>query len=234
MATYTGNLNLKKPSLDDDALITDINNNMDILDTAANGIQDALAIVANGDTHVAITAGQYVYVRKHNTLAEGLYVASSNIAANAALSSSNLTADSKGGMNAISEKIGTVPSGQTVEGQISSLSDQIANLGTVLWTNSSPTSDFPEGDISVSNITKWHIVLIQFMEYKSATEQYSTTIVVKVGMKGELLFPLGNGINFRTFVTYTNADKIWFGQGGKGGVGFDNQYCVPIKIVGIV
>lgn len=108
MATYTSNLNLKKPALDDDALITDINNNMDILDAAANGIEDALAIVANGNTHAAITSGQFVYVRNHNTLTEGLYVASSNIAANAALSSSNLTADSKGGLNALSEQIVTL------------------------------------------------------------------------------------------------------------------------------
>ena len=105
MASYTGNLNLKKPALDDDALITDINNNMDILDAAANGIQDALAIVANGNTHVAISAGQFVYVRNHSTLTEGLYVASSNIAANATLSTSNLTADSAGGLNALNNNI---------------------------------------------------------------------------------------------------------------------------------
>lgn len=110
MATYTSNLNLKKPALDDDALITDINNNMDILDAAANGIEDALAIVANGNTHAAITSGQFVYVRNHNTLTEGLYVASSNIAANATLSSSNLAADSKGGLNALSEQITTLNS----------------------------------------------------------------------------------------------------------------------------
>ena len=107
MASYTGNLNLKKPALDDDALITDINNNMDILDAAVNGIQDGLAIVANGNTHVAITAGQFVYVRNHGTLTEGLYVASTNIAANATLSTSNLTADSAGGLNALNSKIGT-------------------------------------------------------------------------------------------------------------------------------
>lgn len=110
MATYTSNLNLKKPALDDDALITDINNNMDILDAAANGIEDALAIVANGNTHAAITSGQFVYVRNHNTLTEGLYVASSNIAANATLSSSNLAADSKGGLNSLSEQMAQIVS----------------------------------------------------------------------------------------------------------------------------
>ena len=105
MASYTGNLNLKKPALDDDALITDINNNMDILDAAVNGIQDGLAIVANGNTHVAITSGQFVYVRNHGTLTEGLYVASTNIAANATLSTSNLTADAAGGLNALNSKL---------------------------------------------------------------------------------------------------------------------------------
>lgn len=128
MATYTSNLNLKKPALDDDALITDINNNMDILDAAANGIQDALAIVATGNTHAAITSGQFVYVRNHNTLTEGLYVASSNIAANATLSSSNLAADSKGGLNALSEQMANLaPKG----------SMRLSNNNSVMFTFSS-------------------------------------------------------------------------------------------------
>lgn len=115
MATYTTNLNLKKPALDDDALITDINSNMDTLDTAVtadrsslDALRDGLAIVSDGDTHIAITAGQWVYVKGHNTLPEGLYTAQSNIAANGALSTSNLTADSNGGLNALSDQIGTL------------------------------------------------------------------------------------------------------------------------------
>ena len=71
-------------------------------------VQDGLAIVAVGDTHAAITSGQFVYVKEHNTLPEGLYTASTNIAANGALSTSNLTADSKGGLNALSDQIGNV------------------------------------------------------------------------------------------------------------------------------
>jgi len=135
MATYTSNLNLKKPALDDDALITDINNNMDILDAAANGIEDALAIVANGNTHAAITSGQFVYVRNHNTLTEGLYVASSNIAANATLSSSNLTADSKGGLNALSEQMASNSITQIVN-------SDIAVSGDTAWhdTGNDPVS----------------------------------------------------------------------------------------------
>lgn len=69
--------------------------------SVTDALADAIAIVATGNTHAAITAGQYVYVKQHNSLSEGLYVATSNIAANATLSGSNLTADSSGGLNAL-------------------------------------------------------------------------------------------------------------------------------------
>ena len=74
------------------------------------GLEDAIAIVANNNTHGAISSGQYVYVKNHGTLSEGLYVATSNIAANAALSSSNLTADGSGGLNALASVIATLNS----------------------------------------------------------------------------------------------------------------------------
>ena len=116
----TSNLDLVKPAGTDHALISVINSNMDKVDayagkvnTSLAGVEDGLAIVATGNTHAAITAGQFVYVKEHNTLPEGLYTASSNIAANATLSTTNLTADSKGGLNALSEQIGTLNSNIT-------------------------------------------------------------------------------------------------------------------------
>lgn len=100
MATNTTNFGLKKPAYSDTADIADINGNMDKVDVSLNGLADAIAIVANNNTHVAITAGQFVYVHGHGSLAEGLYTAKSNIAANATLSTSNLQADGSGGLNA--------------------------------------------------------------------------------------------------------------------------------------
>lgn len=125
--TYTDNLNLQQPDLDDDALITVLNNDMAIIDRAVNGVQNGLAIVANGNTHVAISAGQFVYVRNHTTLTEGLYVASSNIAANATLSTSNLTADSAGGLNALNSKIASYENFNRVNGEANS------NYGTGVY-----------------------------------------------------------------------------------------------------
>ena len=64
--------------------------------TELNSTQSAIAIIADGSTHVAINAGENVYVKNNGTLSEGLYLATANIAANATISSSNVTAASKG------------------------------------------------------------------------------------------------------------------------------------------
>ncbi len=61
--------------------------------------------MSNGNTHAAIAAGQFVYVRGHASLAEGLYTASAAIPANAALSMSNLAAASGGGLNALNNSL---------------------------------------------------------------------------------------------------------------------------------
>ena len=140
--TPTPNLGLRIPLGTDPASVDDINYNSNALDTiigdvgetpvagqlgAANNrisaVQAGLAIVCNGNTHAAIESGQFAYVKNHGTLAEGLYRnnTGSTIAANATLSSSNLTADSSGGLNTVYE----------------SLNGNIASLGTpVSWTPS--------------------------------------------------------------------------------------------------
>ena len=81
-----------------------------------------VAIMANGNTHAAIASGQAVIVRNHSTLADGLYWASTSIATNATLSTSNLTADTSGGLNKL-------------KGDIDSLNSNISN--TVLAGNTS-------------------------------------------------------------------------------------------------
>ena len=65
----------------------------------------SMAYVSNNNTHVAIPAGRFVYVKNHGSLAEGLYESKSEIAANGVLSGSNLTAVSNGGLNALHEKL---------------------------------------------------------------------------------------------------------------------------------
>ena len=74
------------------------------------GAHDAIAIVANGDTHPAIASGQFVYVRNHSTLAEGLYKATAAIGTDVALTTSNLTADSAGGLNDLQAQVSSLNS----------------------------------------------------------------------------------------------------------------------------
>ena len=88
-----------------DYLRTDIPNALSADAASLTALGGGMAIISVGDTHVAITSGEYVYVKGHSTLAEGLYTASSNISANGTLSSSNLTAVSKGGLNALNDQI---------------------------------------------------------------------------------------------------------------------------------
>lgn len=99
MATYTTNFDLKKPAGDENMNINDINGNMDDIDTALRKTDEAVAIVAKGNVHGAINSGEYVYVYNHSTLPDGLYKATSAIAANGTLSTSNLSALTKGVAN---------------------------------------------------------------------------------------------------------------------------------------
>lgn len=124
MATTTQNLGLIKPAGTDKIRIAQINSNMDTLDTkigpvgstplqtqatnaasSISALQSSMAIICNGNTHAAIPSGSFAYVRNHNSLAEGLYQAASAIAANATLSTSNLTAVSGGGLNSLAEMV---------------------------------------------------------------------------------------------------------------------------------
>lgn len=109
MAGSTTNFGLTKPIGTEQVLVSVINGNMDTIDGVMQTEASSMAIVANGNTHVAIAKGQFVFVKNHSTLAMGLYTANSAISANATLSSSNLTADSSGGLNALfGSKQGTI------------------------------------------------------------------------------------------------------------------------------
>lgn len=71
-----------------------------------NDVENALAIVVDGDTAPkAITAGQYLFIKNHSTLASGGYHATDAITSGGAITASNVAADADGISNAISGKI---------------------------------------------------------------------------------------------------------------------------------
>lgn len=83
-------------------------------------IHHSIAIIADGNTHTAIQAGQAVFVKNHSTLATGLYWANSAIGTDVALTSSNLTADTSGGFNHIQDEITSLNSNTTFHPQLNS------------------------------------------------------------------------------------------------------------------
>lgn len=97
MATTTTNLGLRKPAKTDYInVVTDLDDNMDTIDSSVNAAQEAVAIMSDGNTHIAVSSGEYLYVRNHASLSEGLYIATAAIAQNGTLSSSNVTAITRG------------------------------------------------------------------------------------------------------------------------------------------
>ncbi len=67
--------------------------------------QAGIAIVADGADHMSIGAGQYVYIKNHATLAEGMYISNEAIPANTAITAAMVTSDSNGGLNSLKENI---------------------------------------------------------------------------------------------------------------------------------
>lgn len=60
-------------------------------DSEYAALRSSIAIVSNGNTHPAILAEQLVYIYNHATLPDGIYKATSAIAGNASLTSSNVS-----------------------------------------------------------------------------------------------------------------------------------------------
>ena len=85
---------------------------LSVLENEVSGVEtelyfteNAIAIVSTGDDHATISTGQYVYIRGHSTLAEGLYLATASIPQGTALSTANVTPVNAGGLNALNDKI---------------------------------------------------------------------------------------------------------------------------------
>lgn len=101
------NLGLYLPTREDYVSVKrDISDNFEEVDDFAGGVMNGLAIVADGDTHIAIASGQYVYIRNNpNGVSEGMYTANSAISANASIYPANVTSVSGGISNALNGKL---------------------------------------------------------------------------------------------------------------------------------
>ena len=113
----TTNLDLVKPAGTDHALISVLNSNSDKIDAFAGQTNDSLSAEQNGLAYIVgntnttggtLAVGQFVYVKGHSTIPEGLRKVTSSISANGSITTSNTDACSEGGLNALNGKIATV------------------------------------------------------------------------------------------------------------------------------
>ena len=227
MATYTTNLSLIKPAGTDKIRIAQINQNMDTIDAAigavgntslqtqVTGISDSMsaveggiAIVSNNNTHVAITSGQYVYVKNHATLSEGLYRATQAIATNGTLTLSNVTPESAGGLNSLNEQIGTIIPTETVLSEGHAWLYKIGKLRILkLFTFPSdvaltiPSADRPS-------------VLVQGQGIRGAESKFHTLCVINVGADGVVTSYIATAYNAdQTMISATGTIGglvVWF------------------------
>jgi len=147
----------------DEITFDDTNNAMIITSSSRSisSLEGAVAIVATvvegAESHPVITSGQYVYVTMHVgvtglvDLPEGLYIANSDISANAALNTTNLSSVSGGGLNALINRLevlvvdcGTISSLPTTinTGSALSVESDMVVLQSTFGTPSAATSDW--------------------------------------------------------------------------------------------
>ena len=121
-------------------------------------LSEGMAIVIDGDTAPrAITAGQYLFIKNHSTLATGGYHATAAIASGASITSSNVTADADG----------------IVNGAVSALNGNLASL-----TRASAFTRIVQGRATVGNKTYKYSGLsftLTRLAYVVVTQNYNNT-----------------------------------------------------------
>lgn len=167
-------------------------------------LESGLAIVQNGDTaSVAITSGQYIFLKNHSTLPNGGYHATTNIASGTTISSSNVVADADGIANALNGAV------TTLNGSLASkLSATSYGRGYIEFSNGLKMCwgnvVFPAASTGVQNVSQ--TVPLTFSEILAISANWKDTASVFSHMGPvQPLVSSGNKINFaanRSIATY--------------------------------
>lgn len=117
MSSQTPNLNLVLPVGTEKVSRQIINDNNTKIDTAVGANSTAIAKVQNGlafivgntnTTGSTLAVGQFIYVKGHSTIAEGLRKVTASISANGNITTSNTSECTEGGLNAINGQIANI------------------------------------------------------------------------------------------------------------------------------
>lgn len=161
-------------------------------DDKENQVAEGFAVLIDGDTAPrAIASGQYLFIKNHSALATGGYHATEAISSGSSITSSNVTADADGIVNALDEKvntlsgkIGTVPTGTDVETQISTLNSNIVALTDQAPTKVTDCNDalspmvnyYCESSASNKPDANWFFIRVLNKSGNQYTTQIATTM----------------------------------------------------------
>ena len=144
-------------------------------------VKNGLAVVSNGNTHLAIPADMYVYVYGHNTLSTGLYqnISGAEIAASATLSTSNVALVPGGGLNALKASLTNLDS------------DDIANASTNV-SGATVTAAVDNLKSAITNLESSGIIIGEQVTIHGTTDSYGLITTSKSKRFGSAIYALTN------------------------------------------
>ena len=205
-----------------------------------NSLESAIAIISSGDTHPAINAGQYVYVKLHSNISgiadlpEGLYIAKSSISANVALTTSNVSSVSGGGLNNLLINIPNYYNNAGFHNSIFRGNSLGSSISSTQWSEISAGTfkDLFIGDYWTINNINWRIAAFDYWLRCGDTE--CTTHHIVIVPDSNLLTADGSTTHFMDTANVTSGGYL--GSGFRSGTNHDSgstantsrQQCINI------
>ena len=205
-----------------------------------NSLESAIAIISSGDTHPAINAGQYVYIKLHSNISgiadlpEGLYVAKTSISANVALTTSNVSSVSGGGLNNLLINIPNYYNNAGFHNSIFRGNSLGSSISSTQWSEISAGTfkDLFIGDYWTINNINWRIASFDYWLRCGDTE--CTTHHIVIVPDSNLLTADGSTTHFMDTANVTSGGYL--GSGFRSGTNHDSgstantsrQQCINI------
>ena len=211
---------------------SDHNGNMDKLDAAfgagfgANlqpnvnesltSLAGGVAVISIGNTHAAVPAGQFIYVRGHGTLTEGLYKATADISQNGTLSGSNVAAVPGGGLNAVmgnivfSNDLGTISSESALTTALETLLSSMASgeQRYIRFYVNADTDHFSAGEIYTGMFKKHTSSTYAGFIVTTITAAYGHTLRCIIGSKNNSTWVINQMASVPTYIKMSELKSI--------------------------
>ena len=105
--------------------------------------------------------------------------------------------------------------------------------GTILWTNSSPTSNYGANDVTITNLSDYDIIKIIFKRSTSSSIQFEVNLYLYEAITNSVAtFLDGTTQYLRGISANKTTNKVSFERSQIPNVGFHDDTNIPIYIIG--